>query len=159
MYVWKHLLHCCIGAFGYFEVTHDITQYCKASVFSAIGKKTRVCARFSTVGECVFVFCVCACVCVCVCVCVCMCVLCLYVSVCVCVCVFCVCVCVCVCTCTAGLYYLIYYFIGGESGSADTARDPRGFAIKMYTDEGLWDMTGKNFLTICKFFYQRAALL
>ena len=42
----------CVGAFGYFEVTDDITQYCKADVFSAIGKKTRVCVRFSTVGRC-----------------------------------------------------------------------------------------------------------
>ncbi len=25
--------------------------------------------------------------------------------------------------------------VGGESGSADTARDPRGFAIKFYTPE------------------------
>ena len=33
------------------EVTHDITKYCKADVFSEIGKKTRVCVRFSTVGE------------------------------------------------------------------------------------------------------------
>ena len=28
-------------------------------------------------------------------------------------------------------------FLAGESGSADTVRDPRGFAIKMYTEEGL----------------------
>jgi catalase len=34
--------------------------------------------------------------------------------------------------------------VGGESGSADTARDPRGFAMKFYTDEGLWDLTGNN---------------
>ena len=40
-----------LGAFGYFEVTHDITKYCKADVFSEIGKKTRVCVRFSTLGE------------------------------------------------------------------------------------------------------------
>ena len=40
-----------VGAFGYFEVTHDITKFCKASVFSEIGKKTRVAVRFSTVGE------------------------------------------------------------------------------------------------------------
>ena len=26
--------------------------------------------------------------------------------------------------------------VGGESGSADTARDPRGFAVKFYTEEG-----------------------
>ena len=30
--------------------------------------------------------------------------------------------------------------VGGESGSADTARDPRGFAIKVRTEEGNWDM-------------------
>ena len=34
--------------------------------------------------------------------------------------------------------------LAGESGSADTVRDPRGFSIKMYTDEGLWDMVGNN---------------
>lgn len=70
------------GAFGYFEVTHDITQYSKASVFSKIGKRTPIAVRFSTVG--------------------------------------------------------------GESGSADTARDPRGFAVKFYTEEGNWDLVGNN---------------
>ena len=34
--------------------------------------------------------------------------------------------------------------VGGESGSADTARDPRGFAVKFYTKEGNWDMVGNN---------------
>jgi len=34
--------------------------------------------------------------------------------------------------------------VGGESGSADTARDPRGFAIKFYTDDGIWDCVGNN---------------
>ncbi|KAJ1902477.1 catalase A, partial [Coemansia sp. S17] len=34
--------------------------------------------------------------------------------------------------------------VGGESGSPDTARDPRGFAIKFYTEEGNWDMVGNN---------------
>ena len=34
--------------------------------------------------------------------------------------------------------------VGGEKGSADTARDPRGFALKFYTDEGNWDLTGNN---------------
>ena len=29
-------------------------------------------------------------------------------------------------------------------GSADTARDVRGFAIKFYTDEGIWDMVGND---------------
>ncbi|NP_001016716.1 catalase, gene 1 [Xenopus tropicalis] len=70
------------GAFGYFEVTHDITQYCKANVFGKVGKRTPVAARFSTVA--------------------------------------------------------------GEAGSPDTIRDPRGFAVKMYTEEGNWDLTGNN---------------
>lgn len=71
------------GAFGYFEVTKpDITKYCKSKVFSEVGKKTPVAARFSTVG--------------------------------------------------------------GESGSADTARDPRGFALKFYTEDGNWDLVGNN---------------
>lgn len=70
------------GAHGYFEVTHDITRYCKAKVFNKVGKRTPVFARFSTVG--------------------------------------------------------------GEKGSADTARDPRGFAVKFYTEEGNWDMVGNN---------------
>lgn len=33
---------------------------------------------------------------------------------------------------------------GGESGSADTARDPRGFAMKFYTEDGNWDLVGNN---------------
>ncbi|XP_064397099.1 catalase-like isoform X2 [Halichondria panicea] len=70
------------GAFGYFEVTHDISKYCKASLFSKVGKKTPIAARFSTVG--------------------------------------------------------------GENGSADTVFDPRGFAVKFYTEEGNWDMVGNN---------------
>jgi len=70
------------GAFGYFEVTHDISKYCKANVFAKIGQKTPIAVRFSTVG--------------------------------------------------------------GESGSADTARDPRGFAVKFYTEEGNWDLVGNN---------------
>ena len=70
------------GAFGYFEVTHDVSKYCKAELFNTIGKKTPVLARFSTVG--------------------------------------------------------------GEKGSADTERDPRGFALKFYTEEGNWDMVGNN---------------
>ena len=34
--------------------------------------------------------------------------------------------------------------IGGEKGSADTARDPRGFAVKFYTEDGNWDLVGNN---------------
>jgi catalase len=38
------------GAFGAFTVTHDITRYTKAKVFSQIGKQTPMFARFSTVA-------------------------------------------------------------------------------------------------------------
>lgn len=38
------------GAFGEFVVTHDITKYTKAAIFSQIGKKTPMFARFSTVA-------------------------------------------------------------------------------------------------------------
>jgi len=34
--------------------------------------------------------------------------------------------------------------VGGEKGSADTERDPRGFAIKFYTEDGNWDLVGNN---------------
>lgn len=70
------------GAYGKFTVTHDITQYSRAKVFSEIGKETKVFLRFSTVG--------------------------------------------------------------GEKGSADTERDPRGFAMKFYTEDGNWDLVGNN---------------
>lgn len=71
-----------LGAFGYFEVTHDISKYCKAKVFERVGKRTPIAIRFSTVG--------------------------------------------------------------GESGSSDTVRDPRGFAVKFYTEDGNWDLVGNN---------------
>jgi len=70
------------GACGYFEVTHDVTQYTKAKFLSEVGKRTEVFARFSTVG--------------------------------------------------------------GEKGSADAERDPRGFAVKFYTEEGNYDFVGNN---------------
>lgn len=38
------------GAFGTFTVTHDITKYTKASIFSHVGKQTEMLARFSTVA-------------------------------------------------------------------------------------------------------------
>jgi catalase len=38
------------GAFGTFTVTHDITRYTKADLFSAIGRKTDLFVRFSTVA-------------------------------------------------------------------------------------------------------------
>jgi catalase len=38
------------GAYGTFTVTHDITKYTKAKIFSEIGKKTDMFVRFSTVA-------------------------------------------------------------------------------------------------------------
>jgi catalase len=38
------------GAYGTFTVTHDISQYTKAKIFSDIGKQTELFARFSTVA-------------------------------------------------------------------------------------------------------------
>jgi catalase len=70
------------GAHGFFEVTEDVTQYCKADFLSEVGKKTPLFIRISTVA--------------------------------------------------------------GELGSADTLRDPRGFAIKFYTEEGNYDLVGNN---------------
>lgn len=70
------------GAFGYFQVTHDITDICSSQMFSTIGLKTDCLVRFSTVA--------------------------------------------------------------GERGSADTVRDPRGFAIKFYTQEGNLDWVYNN---------------
>jgi catalase len=34
--------------------------------------------------------------------------------------------------------------VAGELGAADAERDVRGFAIKMYTEEGNWDIVGNN---------------
>lgn len=70
------------GAFGTLTITHDITRYSKACVFSQIGKKTECLLRFSTVA--------------------------------------------------------------GERGAADAERDVRGWALKVYTDEGNWDLVGNN---------------
>lgn len=70
------------GAYGTLTITHDISKYTKAKLFSKVGNSCRMFARFSTVG--------------------------------------------------------------GEKGSADTARDPRGFALKFYTEDGNWDLVGNN---------------
>jgi catalase len=43
--------------------------------------------------------------------------------------------------------------VAGNKGSADLARDVRGFAVKMYTQEGNWDLVGNN---IPVFFIQDA---
>ncbi len=40
--------------------------------------------------------------------------------------------------------FLRFSTVGGERGSADTERDPRGFAVKFYTEEGNWDIVGNN---------------
>ena len=50
MYV-TYDVHMFAGAFGYFEVTHDITRYSKAKIFETIGKKTPLVVRYSTVGQ------------------------------------------------------------------------------------------------------------
>ncbi|CAH0381891.1 unnamed protein product [Bemisia tabaci] len=70
------------GAFGDFVVTHDISQYSKASVFSKVGLKTQVAVRFSTSRN-------------------------------------------------------------GRSGP-DMIRDPRGFAVRFYTEDGNFDIAGQN---------------
>lgn len=43
--------------------------------------------------------------------------------------------------------------VAGGSGSVDTPRDVRGFAVKLYTSEGNWDLVGNN---IPVFFIQDA---
>lgn len=43
--------------------------------------------------------------------------------------------------------------VAGNKGSVDLARDARGFAVKLYTDEGNWDIVGNN---IPVFFIQDA---
>jgi catalase len=70
------------GAYGYFEVTADVTRWTKAKFLSPVGKRTELFVRFSTVA--------------------------------------------------------------GEKGYADTVRDPRGFAIKLYTEEGNYDLVCNN---------------
>ncbi|KAH6896985.1 peroxisomal catalase [Thelonectria olida] len=70
------------GAYGEFEVTHDVSDITSIDMLNSVGKKTKCVARFSTVG--------------------------------------------------------------GEKGSPDSARDPRGFSIKFYTEEGNWDWVYNN---------------
>jgi catalase len=40
--------------------------------------------------------------------------------------------------------FLRFSTVVGERGAADAERDPRGFAMKYYTDEGNWDLVGNN---------------
>src|ERR1700674_3473787 len=79
----EHVVHAKgSGAYGYFEVLANVTQWTKAKFLASVGKRTEVFIRFSTVA--------------------------------------------------------------GEKGSADTVRDPRGFAIKFYTEDGNYDLVGNN---------------
>jgi catalase len=50
--------------------------------------------------------------------------------------------------------FLRFSQVAGELGSADTVRDPRGFALKFYTEEGNYDLVGNNTPT---FFVRDAA--
>jgi catalase len=34
--------------------------------------------------------------------------------------------------------------VAGSKGAPDTARDPRGFALKFYTKDGNWDLAGND---------------
>lgn len=49
--------------------------------------------------------------------------------------------------------FLRFSTVLGSRGSADTVRDVRGFAVKMYTEEGNWDIVGND---IPVFFIQDA---
>ena len=49
--------------------------------------------------------------------------------------------------------YARFSTVAGGSGSADTPRDVRGFAVKFYTKQGNWDLVGNN---IPVFFIQDA---
>src|SRR5689334_219773 len=70
------------GAYGYFEVTDDVTGFTHADFLSGVGRRTEVFLRFSTVAD--------------------------------------------------------------SLGGADAVRDPRGFAVKFYTEEGNYDLVGNN---------------
>ncbi|KKB75196.1 MULTISPECIES: catalase KatA [Bacillus] len=40
--------------------------------------------------------------------------------------------------------FIRFSTVAGESGSADSVRDPRGFAVKFYTEDGNYDLVGNN---------------
>lgn len=40
--------------------------------------------------------------------------------------------------------FLRFSTVAGERGFSDTVRDPRGFALKFYTEDGVWDLVGNN---------------
>ena len=61
-------------------------------------------------------------------------------------------------TCSSGrasapTVFVRFSTVAGNKGSADLARDVRGFAVKLYTQEGNWDLVGNN---IPVFFIQDA---
>lgn len=70
------------GAYGYFEVTDDVTGFTHADFLNTVGRRTEVFLRFSTVAD--------------------------------------------------------------SLGGADAVRDPRGFAVKFYTEQGNYDLVGNN---------------
>ncbi|MFI8851105.1 catalase [Streptomyces sp. NPDC053499] len=70
------------GAYGYFEVTDDVSDYTSAHFLGEVGRRTETFLRFSTVAD--------------------------------------------------------------NLGGPDAARDPRGFALKFYTEEGNYDLVGNN---------------
>jgi catalase len=43
-----------------------------------------------------------------------------------------------------GEVFLRFSTVAGERGAADAERDVRGFALKIYTEEGNWDIVGNN---------------
>jgi len=40
--------------------------------------------------------------------------------------------------------FIRFSTVAGSRGAPDTARDPRGFAVKFYTEDGNWDLSGNN---------------
>ncbi|MFE8601600.1 catalase [Archangium violaceum] len=40
--------------------------------------------------------------------------------------------------------FLRFSTVAGSKGAPDTARDPRGFAVRFYTEDGNWDVVGNN---------------
>src|SRR2546425_10059008 len=40
--------------------------------------------------------------------------------------------------------YVRFSTVAGSRGAPDTARDPRGFAVRFYTEDGNWDLVGNN---------------
>ncbi|MGI8776289.1 MAG: catalase, partial [Acidimicrobiales bacterium] len=47
-------------------------------------------------------------------------------------------------TSTVTPVFVRFSTVAGSRGSADTARDVRGFAVKLHTTQGTWDLVGNN---------------